>query len=75
MTSHSEDSLDVSVARQIGRDDAKAGKPNCPLANDMLHAECVDAPVGTKTHLMRAYNQGWHEQNAAAADEMISRER
>lgn len=67
MTTHSE--LDVSAARQIGRDDAKVGKPNTPLSNDTLHAECVDAPVGNKTHLLRAYNQGWHEQNAAAVTE------
>lgn len=61
--------LDASAARQAGRDDAKAGKPNSPFANETLYAACVDAPVGSKTHLLRAYNQGWHEQNAAAGAE------
>lgn len=65
----SEASLDASVARQIGRDDAKAGKPNNPFASDLIHAACVDAPVGSKTQLLRAYNRGWHEQNAAAVAE------
>lgn len=70
MTSpRSETTLDVSAARQAGRDDAKAGKPNSPFANETLLAACVDAPVGSKTHLLRAYNQGWHEENAAAVAE------
>lgn len=65
----SETTLDASAARQAGRDDAKAGKPNSPFTNETLLAACVDAPVGSKTHLLRAYNHGWHEQNAAAVAE------
>lgn len=61
--------LEAPAARQIGRDDAQAGKPNSPLANETLYAACLDAPVGTKTHLLRAYNHGWHEYNAAASGE------
>jgi hypothetical protein len=55
--------MDELTAEQLGRDDRKADKINIPFANPAICAKCHGAAVGTKTHLLRAYNRGRQQEN------------
>lgn len=60
--------LTEAQAEDLGREDRLAGKPNAPFANPVIESECSGAKVGTKTHLLRAYNHGWHSAHAQITD-------
>lgn len=47
-------------AEARGRLAVSQGRGNFPLADEALAAELADAQVGEKTHLMAAFNRGWH---------------
>jgi hypothetical protein len=55
--------MDELTAEQLGQDDRKAEKFHGPFANRAIYAECDGAAVGTKTHLLRAYDRGWQQEN------------
>jgi hypothetical protein len=63
--------LDEGTAEQLGRDDRQVGKANNPFANPALRAEYTAIAVGTKTHLLHAYNRGWHEESQRIAEQRL----
>jgi len=52
-------------AQQLGREAFEAGQINSPFASAAMMAELEGAAVGSKTHLMKAFNQGWTAANLA----------
>lgn len=64
--------VDEVVAEQLGCDDRRAGRPALPFANEAIVAECEGAAVGTKTHLLRAYSKGWHDENYRIAEQTLA---
>ena len=47
-------------AEALGRQAVAQGKPNLPFTIPALAAEMEGAQPGEKTHLLRAFNRGWH---------------
>ncbi|ORW08066.1 MULTISPECIES: hypothetical protein [Mycolicibacter] len=60
-------------AEELGRQARRDERGNVPVADPLIYAEVENSQVGEKTHLMHAFNRGWHAENAAAADEPVRR--
>ncbi len=58
-------------AEELGRQARRDERGNVPLAEPLIYSEVENSQVGEKTHLMHAFNRGWHAENAAAADEPV----
>lgn len=61
--------MDAATAEQLGSQDRIEGKGNAPLANPAMITEFQDAPVGSKTNLLKAYNRGWQRQHHRITEE------